>query len=216
MKKAIAFLAATLIFTGCAANPETGNYEVSRTGIGLGIGAVGGALVGAAMGDGGTAIKGAILGAAAGGAGGHYWDKQFNSVQNRLADSNLGVERRVNTDGQSVLVVTAAADAHFKVGSAYMSHESFAAINALANELKKTPYRINITGHTDSTGPDQLNERLSYERARAVAAYLVAAGVPGKQLFVRGVGSRSPKADNDTISGRAANRRVEIELAQAS
>ncbi|NVL49945.1 hypothetical protein F2S72_09350 [Pseudomonas syringae pv. actinidiae] len=65
--KLAAALTVCIVVTGCATNPDTGNFEITRTGVGLAAGTVGGALVGAALGDGSAVIKGAMLGAAAGG-----------------------------------------------------------------------------------------------------------------------------------------------------
>lgn len=212
MKKVISAIAAALLIGGCATNPETGNFEITRTGVGVAGGAIGGALLGAALGDGGTAIQGAIVGAAAGGAAGHYWEKRYNAIQHNLQGTSLKVEKRADQNGNGVVVVKAPADAHFRVGSPHMLHDSFEGMNYLAGELKKTRHRVYITGHTDATGPQELNDRLSLQRARAVADYLVAAGVNPERLYVRGAGSEMPIADNSTMMGRAANRRVEIEL----
>lgn len=69
---------------------------------------------------------------------------------------------------------------------------------------------ITIIGHTDSTGNDAINNPLSYNRAQAVANYLNQRGVAMNRMSVSGQGSRQPIASNDTLEGRAQNRRVEI------
>jgi len=76
-----------------------------------------------------------------------------------------------------------------------------------ANELK-----INITGHTDNTGPDQLNLQLSITRAKAVADYIVSMGISNQRVTHEGFGKAKPIASNDTEEGRSKNRRVEIEI----
>lgn len=210
--KLVTALAACLIMSGCATNPDTGNFEITRTGVGLTIGAVGGALVGAALGDGSTAIKGAMLGAAAGGGAGYLWDKRYKSMQAELAATELQVEQGRIADGQQVLVVSAPADVFFRVGSSDIAPEAYPALSKLAQSMKDQDYTVGITGHTDTSGSPDLNNRLSYDRARSVAAYLTAAGVPYQKLYVRGVGGREPKADNSTAQGRSENRRVEIVL----
>jgi outer membrane protein OmpA-like peptidoglycan-associated protein len=73
---------------------------------------------------------------------------------------------------------------------------------------------ITVIGHTDSTGSDAYNQRLSERRADAVRERLVANGVSAGQLATVGRGSLEPRADNDTPEGRAANRRVEMVLTQ--
>ena len=74
--------------------------------------------------------------------------------------------------------------------------------------------RLTIVGHTDSTGSDAINDPLSRERAMAVRDYLSSRGVAASRVTVAGRGSREPVANNDTDSGRAANRRVEIFLSE--
>ena len=74
--------------------------------------------------------------------------------------------------------------------------------------------RLTIVGHTDSTGSDAINDPLSRERAMAVRDYLSSRGVAASRVTVAGRGSREPVASNDTDSGRAANRRVEIFLSE--
>jgi outer membrane protein OmpA-like peptidoglycan-associated protein len=74
--------------------------------------------------------------------------------------------------------------------------------------------RLAVIGHTDSTGTDAVNDPLSLQHARAVRDYLVARGVPAANVTIDGRGEHQPVASNDTPSGRAANRRVEMLLAE--
>ena len=71
---------------------------------------------------------------------------------------------------------------------------------------------VSITGHTDSSGNEDLNRELSLARARAVAAHLVSRGIAGERLLVHGAGSSEPIADNATRYGRSLNRRIVIEF----
>ena len=78
--------------------------------------------------------------------------------------------------------------------------------------LKDSDGRILITGHTDSTGSERVNQRLSEQRANAVANTLVEQGVDAQRITAQGKGERQPVASNMTAEGRAQNRRVDIEL----
>jgi outer membrane protein OmpA-like peptidoglycan-associated protein len=69
---------------------------------------------------------------------------------------------------------------------------------------------INIYAHTDSVGSDQYNARLSQKRAYSTMKYLIHRGVNPLRMSAMGFGERKPIATNETVSGRAQNRRVEI------
>jgi outer membrane protein OmpA-like peptidoglycan-associated protein len=212
MLKTAAALTVCIAIAGCSTNPETGNFEINRTGIGLTAGAVGGALVGAALGDGRMAIKGALIGAAAGGGAGYLWERHFKAAQAELAKTDLQLEAAHNEKGDQVMVVTAPSDVFFRVGSADIAPEAYPSLSKLAQTVQGKGYKIGITGHTDTSGSPDQNNKLSYDRARSVAAYLTAAGIPYQSLYVRGAGSQEPKVDNSTAQHRSINRRVEIML----
>ncbi len=72
--------------------------------------------------------------------------------------------------------------------------------------------RIELVGHSDSTGPEAANLALSLTRAQRVADYLVARGVDSERLLVSAAGSAEPIADDATRLGRERNRRVELRL----
>jgi outer membrane protein OmpA-like peptidoglycan-associated protein len=71
-------------------------------------------------------------------------------------------------------------------------------------------YQLQILGHTDNSGAEKVNTRLSQERADAVASYLVSTGISRDVITAKGMGSSSPIADNNTVNGRQKNRRVEV------
>lgn len=84
---------------------------------------------------------------------------------------------------------------------------------ALALLQRYAQFRIIIEGHTDNIGSDEVNDRISQLRAEAVRDYLVQKGLPQDRIIsVKGYGKRRPVASNETIEGRASNRRVEINL----
>ena len=85
------------------------------------------------------------------------------------------------------------------------------ALTQVATKLNGCPSaHAAINGYTDSTGDDSLNIPLSNSRSQAVADFLIAHGVSGNRVSVKGFGSAGPVADNGTEAGRAKNRRVEI------
>ncbi len=99
----------------------------------------------------------------------------------------------------------------FNTGSAVIKQESHAELDKVAEILKKhTQVEAMVEGHTDNTGGDDLNMKLSKERAKAVRDYLVSKGVDGNRLKSEGYGPTRPIADNNTDAGRAKNRRVVI------
>ena len=86
-------------------------------------------------------------------------------------------------------------------------------LTELAQTLGECPqFRIEIVGHTDSSGSDRRNRRLSQSRADAVLAHLNAAGVSSDRLDALGVGSTKPLTSNATPQGRERNRRIDINL----
>jgi OOP family OmpA-OmpF porin len=86
-------------------------------------------------------------------------------------------------------------------------------LDEAADVLKDNPtVRISVEGHTDSIGSDEYNEKLSVRRAEAVFRYLVNRGVAPTRMEVIGYGESRPVASNETESGRAQNRRVELHV----
>jgi OOP family OmpA-OmpF porin len=101
----------------------------------------------------------------------------------------------------------------FATNSATLTPESRPALDAVAADLRKYPrLRVELQGHTDSSGADAYNLDLSQRRAESVRNYLIAQGVPGTQLEARGYGETEPIADNTTAAGRAENRRVAMHV----
>ncbi|MFP5426870.1 MAG: OmpA family protein [Gammaproteobacteria bacterium] len=102
----------------------------------------------------------------------------------------------------------------FNSGSAQLKPASTKfLVNAFAGIKAKPGWLIVITGHTDATGSDEQNLRLSRARAAAVHDWIQHMGeIPGNCFAVQGLGASEPVASNDTEQGRSANRRVEIRL----
>ncbi|WP_255208154.1 MULTISPECIES: OmpA family protein [unclassified Myxococcus] len=99
----------------------------------------------------------------------------------------------------------------FPVGQSTLSDEELRNLDAVADYLKANPgVSLRIEGHTDSTGPDELNRTLSQERADAVRTHLIQRGVASSRLTAKGYGPDRPLTTNDTPEGRGTNRRVEF------
>ena len=109
--------------------------------------------------------------------------------------------------------VSFSADAFFDFDKAVLKPEGKAKLTDLVAKLQGTDIEVIVaTGHTDWTGSDAYNMKLSMRRAQAVKAFLVSKGIPAARVFTEGKGERQPIADNHTREGRAKNRRVDIEV----
>lgn len=100
---------------------------------------------------------------------------------------------------------------YFAWNQARLEAASFPVLDEVVQALKDNKgFRVQIEGHTDSTGPDDHNQTLSEKRAQAVLDYLVTHGVPSDRLASKGFSSSVPLDSNKTVSGRENNRRVEF------
>ncbi|KRW62647.1 OmpA family protein [Pseudomonas sp. TTU2014-080ASC] len=200
------------ILAGCTTNPYTGESEASKAGMYGGAGAVAGALIGAATSSKKDRGKGALIGAAVGGAAaggyGYYVDTQEAKLRQTLQGTGVQVQR--NGDDLKLIMP---GNITFASSSADISGSFYPTLNSLVLVFKEfNKNGINIVGHTDSTGSQQLNQDLSNRRAQSVASYLTANGVDASRISAYGAGPSQPIASNDTQQGRAQNRRVEINL----
>jgi outer membrane protein OmpA-like peptidoglycan-associated protein len=101
----------------------------------------------------------------------------------------------------------------FAYNSARIESLSYPVLNEAAATLKNNPsVRVEIGGHTDSTGSASGNVGLSKMRAEAVKRHLVSKGVPVDQMVTKGYGAAQPIASNETRGGRAENRRIEFKV----
>ncbi len=205
----IALLASAISLSACqTTDPYTGETEVNKTTWGAGIGAATGAAVGALVDGGDGALVGAGAGALAGGGIGYYMDRQDAKLRQQLRGSGVSVTRAGNN-----IILNMPGDVTFATNSADISASFYRVLDSVALVIKEFDQtNVSIVGHTDSTGSDQYNQGLSERRAQSVSAYLQGRGVSPARLFNRGMGESQPIASNDTTSGRARNRRVEITL----
>ena len=106
-----------------------------------------------------------------------------------------------------------ATDTFFEFDKSVLKTEGKAKLKELAEKIKSISLEVVIVvGHTDNVGTDAYNQKLSQRRAEAVKAYMVSLGVAKSRIYTEGKGESQPVADNKTSSGRAKNRRVEVEV----
>jgi len=152
---------------------------------------------------------------------GQAWSKAHrdeieSAVHKNLAAAGLAAVPTLIQIGVSpdpaLLRRLAALDLRFSSRSAEISSDARSALNNLIQELRRTDSPIMVIGHADATGRASKNDAISQKRADAVQELLVKAGIRSARITALGEGDRMPIADNTTPEGRAANRRVVIEL----
>ena len=191
-----------LWLAGCTTiDPYTREEKTSNATKGAAIGAVAGAVVGAIANDGKGAAIGAVIGAAGGGAIGHYMDQQEALLRQELEGTGVSVTREGNN-----IRLNMPGNVTFDTDQSNIRPQFQPVLDSVvkvANKFDKTALRV--SGHTDSTGSESYNQRLSEYRALSVKDYLAMRGVAPQRLSSVGYGDGS-------ASGRALNRRVELEL----
>ncbi len=205
------FAAAALLATSaCVTDPNTGEKKISRTAIGGLGGVLAGGLLGGLIGGKTGRIVGAGIGGVAGGVVGYKMDQQIKTLKEQTAGSGVDVSE---TDGGKAILVNLPDGVTFATGSAALQPSFRATLDKVAASMMQYPDSlIDVYGHTDSTGSDVFNQRLSEQRAATVMNYLISRGVPAARLRSQGFGETMPVASNDSIDGRARNRRVEIKI----
>jgi outer membrane protein OmpA-like peptidoglycan-associated protein len=215
MKSRILAVALAAIFvSACTTDPYTGQQKVSNLAGGAALGALGGAALGTLAGgdDRKNALIGAGVGALAGGAIGGYMDQQEAQLRAQLQGTGVSVTRVGDN-----IVLNMPSNITFDSDQSAVKPEFYGTLNSVALVLQKfNRSLVDVSGHTDSTGSDQYNLTLSQQRAQSVASYLVSQGNDPRRFYTQGFGESRPVADNGTDAGRAANRRVEIQISPLS
>jgi outer membrane protein OmpA-like peptidoglycan-associated protein len=194
-------------------DPFTGEERTSKTGKGAMVGAGIGAVAGIISGDDARerrkrALIGAGVGAIAGGATGAYMDKQEAELRKQMESTGVSVSR----DGDNI-ILNMPGNITFASSSSDLNSEFFQVLDSVVQVLNKYEKTlIEIAGHTDSSGAEDMNQRLSEQRANAVASYLKSHKILPDRVAAFGLGENHPVADNGTPAGRAQNRRVELTL----
>ncbi|AVO49578.1 hypothetical protein C6568_10095 [Melaminivora suipulveris] len=205
----VASLSLALFAVGCADMTDTQR----RTATGAGVGALGGAAIGAVTG--GNAGTGAVLGAGVGALGTYIWSQRMERQRQDMQAATQGTGVAVTQTADNQLKLDIPSDISFATNRADIQPNFQPILERFAEGLRNNPNAdVRIIGHTDATGTDAINNPLSVDRAASVRNYLTARGVNGARIHVQGVGSREPIASNDTADGRARNRRVEIYMGE--
>ena len=191
MKYILAIILSFSIIGCTTTDPYTGEQKTSKTVKGAGIGALAGAVLGAATGDDkkdrrDRALKGAVLGGAIGGGVGNYMDRQESKLRAELQGTGVQVQR----DGNNLTLIMPG-NITFASSSADIRSDFFPVLNSVAKVLAEfNQTSIRVTGHTDSTGGDKINQPLSERRADSVAMYLRSQKVSSARIQSYGYGSR--------------------------
>jgi outer membrane protein OmpA-like peptidoglycan-associated protein len=215
-RKALILILITAFIAACATTnePQTSSTSTDpnkKTKRGAVIGAVIGGVAGAVIGNqSGKNRTGAVVGAAAGAAVGAAVGRRMDKQEQELRQIE-GVEVTRPSEGEIEVRLTN--DILFDYDSSALRPASRTTLNELAENFARYPdNQIIVEGHTDSTGSDAYNQRLSEQRASNVADYLIGRGVSAGDVIVYGYGESDPKSSNDTAAGRQLNRRVEIHI----
>ena len=217
MRTKIAIIGVSLAaLLGASACTTTDPYRSAPNRNNTATGAIAGALGGAVLGyltntnnsEQGrkNALIGAGVGALAGAGVGQYMDRQQRALEAELSGTGVGVARQGDN-----LVLRMPSEVTFATNQSTIDPRFVPVLNDVARVLKEYDRStLDVIGHTDASGGDAINMPLSERRALSVANYLVQNGVMAERMYVAGVGSRQPIGSNDTVDGKAQNRRVEI------
>lgn len=217
-RSAILGIVAVFGLSACATDQYGNPRPMTDAEKGVLIGAVGGAVVGAAASNKKNRGKGALIGAVGGGVAGglvgNYMDNQKRDLEKFLANERNAGAIQVVKLADNTIRVTMTAETAFAVDSAEIKGTFYSTMDKIArvvNTYGKTT--LNIVGHTDNTGSASHNQALSERRAGSVLNYFQQKGVIDQRLSAYGRGKDEPRASNATAEGRALNRRVEIFIA---
>jgi outer membrane protein OmpA-like peptidoglycan-associated protein len=204
----------TIAIGGCETlDAYTQESKTSSTAKGAMIGAAAGAVVGLVSGDDAVerrqrAMILAGVGALAGGAVGNYMDRQEAKLRAELQGTGVSVTRIGDN-----ITLNMPGNVTFATDSSDLSPAFFDVLNSVGKVMKEYDKTVvEVAGHTDSTGSDSYNQSLSERRAGAVAQYLRSQNIGNERLITVGMGESRPVADNGSVDGRQANRRVEITM----
>ncbi len=185
--------------------------NATKTQKGGAIGAGAGGAIGGIIGhqSGNTAV-GAIIGATVGGAAGALIGRQMDKQAEELKKDLEGATVERVGEGIKITFESGFMFAHDSDEITAATKENLTKLSGTLNKYDDT--NILIEGHTDATGTDEYNKKLSDRRASSVKNYLKDQGIASKRIEDVGYGESQPIADNETQAGRQKNRRVEVAI----
>ena len=200
--------------TACVTDPNTGEQKISRTAIGGLGGTAAGALLGGLIGGKTARIAGAVAGGALGGYVGYRMDQQIKELRDQTAGSGVDV---TSVDGGDAILVNLPDGVTFSTGSAAISPGFQSLLDRVASSLTQYPNSlVDVYGYTDTVGSSSSNQRLSEQRAQAVANYLISRGVSSARIRWMGFGETNLKVATGDNVNEPMNRRVEIKIIPVS
>ncbi|MFV2060576.1 MAG: OmpA family protein [Gammaproteobacteria bacterium] len=201
-----------LSLTACATDEYGNSRSLTDAEKGALIGAGIGALIGlTAKKKNKGVVIGAVGGALAGGLVGNYMDKQKQDLEKVLKTEVNSGAIIIKKLPEHQLMVRMTNATTFDINSSHIKSGFYSTMDKMAkilNHYGKT--ELVIVGHTDNTGTELHNQKLSERRAKAVESYLLNKNVIAQRLSFHGKGELFPIADNSTAQGRSSNRRIEI------
>jgi outer membrane protein OmpA-like peptidoglycan-associated protein len=210
----IAAAALVILLAGCESIPRPSDRPFEGWEKGAAIGAIGGAVLGAAAyrrDRSKGALIGAIGGGLAGAAVGRYMDNQKRDLEKNLAQEIQAGQARIDKLPNDVVRVTMTSQTAFDTNSTAIKPGFQSTMDKLADVVVRyNKTTLTVVGHTDNTGSDKYNQDLSQRRALSVAQYFESHKVNPLRLATAGKGESEPVASNSAEAGRQANRRVEI------
>jgi outer membrane protein OmpA-like peptidoglycan-associated protein len=214
MKKAISILAIVALAAGCAGIKPPSDRPFEGWEKGAAMGAVGGAILGAAAYKKDRtkgAVVGAIGGGLAGAAVGRYMDQQKRDLEKNLAPEIQAGQAKVEKLQNDVVRITMTSQTAFDTNSTSIKPGFRSTMDKLADVVVRyNKTTLTIVGHTDNVGSERFNQDLSQRRALSVAQYFESQRVDAVRLATAGKGESQPVASNNSEAGRQLNRRVEI------
>ena len=155
----------------------------------------------------------------------HYLSAVHNTDDDPLKGMIVEAEKTVRTAELASLISNAVAATieadkvirldyvFFKTGSAELDEKSMFELDNIVAQLEKYPeVQVELAGHTDNVGDDDINQTISNDRAKSVYDYLIGKGVDEGRLSYKGYGETMPLESNDSEEGRRINRRTELKI----